>query len=196
MKLSQKHFRIRLMLLIIPLMVSFMLIAAFYVYKSEFIPKDQQEKDTFIIEKIYSRTYVEERGFFKRDLKHENLIIELQKQPFSVVLSEDYFSKAWRKIERNFSKGDTIEILYIKERLEDGTLHNPSEVKINRQTIISFNQTKELNLYLLGFILLMIFISVIVFKMAYNTYKADLIKSDQVLYKKSKWKLIGRWFGE
>ena len=196
MKLSQKHFRIRLMLLIIPLMVSFMLIAAFYVYKSEFIPKDQQEKDTFIIEKIYSRTYVEERGFFKRDLKHENLIIELHKQPFSVVLSEDYFSKAWRKIERNFSKGDTIEILYIKERLEDGTLHNPSEVKINRQTIISFNQTKELNLYLLGFILLMIFISVIVFKMAYNTYKADLIKSDQVLYKKSKWKLIGRWFGE
>ena len=196
MKLSQKHFRIRLMLLIIPLMVLFMLIAAFYVYKSEFIPKDQQEKDTFIIEKIYSRTYVEERGFFKRDLKHENLIIELQKQPFSVVLSEDYFSKAWRKIERNFSKGDTIEILYIKERLEDGTLHNPSEVKINRQTIISFNQTKELNLYLMGFILLMIFISVIVFKMAYNTYKADLIKSDQVLYKKSKWKLIGRWFGE
>ena len=196
MKLSQKHFRIRLMLLIIPLMVSFMLIAAFYVYKSEFIPKDQQEKDTFIIEKIYSRTYVEERGFFKRDLKHENLIIELQKQPFSVVLSEDYFSKAWRKIERNFSKGDTIEILYIKKRLEDGTLHNPSEVKINRQTIISFNQTKELNLYLLGFILLMIFISVIVFKMAYNTYKADLIKGDQALYKKSKWKLIGRWFGE
>jgi hypothetical protein len=196
MKLSQKHFRIRLMLLIIPLMVLFMLIAAFYVYKSEFIPKDQQEKDTFIIEKIYSRTYVEERGFFKRDLKHENLIIELHKQPFSVVLSEDYFSKAWRKIERNFSKGDTIEILYIKQRLEDGTLHNPSEVKINRQTIISFNQTKELNLYLLGFILLMIFISVIVFKMAYNTYKADLIKGDQVLYKKSKWKLIGRWFGE
>ena len=196
MKLSQKHFRIRLMLLIIPLMVLFMLIAAFYVYKSEFIPKDQQEKDTFIIEKIYSRTYVEERGFFKRDLKHENLIIELHKQPFSVVLSEDYFSKAWRKIERNFSKGDTIEILYIKQRLEDGTLHNPSEVKINRQTIISFNQTKELNLYLLGFILLMIFISVIVFKMAYNTYKADLIKGDQALYKKSKWKLIGRWFGE
>lgn len=196
MKLSQKHFRIRLMLLIIPLMVLFMLIAAFYVYKSEFIPKDQQEKDTFIIEKIYSRTYVEERGFFKRDLKHENLIIELQKQPFSVVLSEDYFSKAWRKIERSFSKGDTIEILYIKQKLEDGTLHNPSEVKINRQTIIGFNQTKELNLYLMGFILLMIFISVLVFKMAYNTYKADLIKGDQALYKKSKWKLIGRWFGE
>ena len=196
MKLSQKHFRIRLMLLIIPLMVLFMLIAAFYVYKSEFIPKDQQEKGKFIIENIYAKTYVEERGGFKRDLKHETLEIELYNQPFIIVLSEDYFSKDWRKIERNFSKGDTIEILYIKQKLSDGTIHNPSEVKINRQTIIGFDQTKKLNSYLMGFILLMIFLSVLVFKMAYNTYKADLIKGDQALYKKSKWKLIGRWFGE
>lgn len=196
MKLSKKHFRIRLVLLITPMMVLMSIIFVFYIFTDEFIPKDKQEKGSFIIESIYSTTHIQERGGFKRDLKYENLEIELQNQPFIVVLSEESFTKEWRKIERNFSKGDTLEIIYVKDKLSDGTLYNPSEVKINRQTIISFAQTKKLNVYLLSFIVLIILLLSLVFKMAFNTYKADLMKSDQALSKKSKWKLIGRWLGE
>lgn len=173
-----------------------MLVLAYSFYKSDFIPKDKQEKGSFIIENIYSTTHIQERGGFKRDLKYENLEIELQNQPFIVVLSEESFTKEWRKIERNFSKADTLEIIYIKDKLSDGTLYNPSEVKINRQTIISFAQTTKLNVYLLSFMILIILLLSLVFKMAYNTYKADLMKNDQALRNKSKWKLIGRWLGE
>lgn len=196
MKLSKNTFRIRLVLLITPMLGLMMLVFAYSFYKSDFIPKDKQEKGSFIIESIYSTTHIQERGGFKADLKNENLEIELQNQAFIVVLTEESFTKAWRIIERNFSKGDTLEIIYIKDKLSDGTLHNPSEVKINRQTIISFAQTKKLNVYLLSFIVLIILLLSLVFKMAYNTYKADLMESDQALRKKSKWKLIGRWLGE
>jgi hypothetical protein len=195
MRLSQKYFRIRLTLLIAPLATLFFVFFNYGIFKDYLTPKVELNKSELIIDRLYHNTYIEKR-IFKSDIIHKCFDISIKDQPYFIRLSDNLHSDMWGELKENFSTGDTLRILYADHLFQDTILYNPNELKINNVTVISFTERKRINFFALlgitGMTLLFGFVSVI----AYKTYKDELFNVDKILFKKSKWKLLGRWIGE
>lgn len=195
MRLSQKNFRIRTTLLLSPLATLFFAFLNYSVFKDYLAAKAELNKSELIIDSLYHNTYIKKR-IIKSDIIHKCFDISIKNKPYLIRLSDNFHSDKWDEIQEKFSTGDTVRIVYAKRLLQDTILYNPDELIINNVTVISFTERKRIKLYfLIGTTvttLLFGFVSVI----AYKTYKAELLNGDKILYKKSKWKLIGRWLDE
>lgn len=195
MRLNQKYFRVRLTLLIAPLATLFLIFLNYGLIKNQLTEKQDLISETLIIDKLYFNFWIEKRTL-KSDIVHNCFDIRIKQKPYFIRLSDNSHSDKWKEIDKTFSSGDTLNILFKKELLQDTILYNPDELQINRNTMISFADRKKVNLYVMfgiaGMALMFGFVSIIAFK----TYKDELLDSDKLVYRTSKWKLIGRWFKE
>ena len=195
MRLSQKYFRVRLALLIATLMTLFLSFLNYGLIKDYLTVKEGILSETFIIDSLYFNSWIEKRTL-KSDISRTCFDIRIKDKPYFIRLSDNSHSDKWIEIKEKFSSGDTLDILYKKRLLQDTILYNPDELKINKNTIISFTDRKKINAYAIlgitGMTLVFGFVSFI----AYKTYKKELLHSDKLLYRTSKWKLIGRWFDD
>lgn len=194
-KLSQKHFKIRTTLIIAPIVTLFLLFFDYSLIKDYLIHKESLNKATFIIDSFQDQVWVEKR-LFKPDIINKCLDIKTKEPSHIIRLSDELFSNKWSIIQKRYSVGDTLVVLFKNRLLKNDTLYNPYEIKINKNTLISYEDNRRNNLYfvlLISFLILLFsFLSLI----AYNTYKTKLLYNDKILYKKNKWKLIGRWLWE
>ncbi|MES2621682.1 MAG: hypothetical protein V4615_12600 [Bacteroidota bacterium] len=179
-------------LLIAPLATLFSAFLNYGLFKDYFTPKIDHNKSELIIDRLYHNTYIEKR-ILKSDIIHNCFDISVKDQPYVIRLSDNFHSDKWNEIHEKFSTGDTLKILYAKHLLQDTILNNPDEVKINNVTVISFSERKSIQFYMLLGITVMTLLFGYVSVIAYKTYVDELLDGDKKLYKKSKWKLFGRW---
>lgn len=167
-----------------------------YLFTKDYLTSTSDlNKAVLIIDTIHDNTYIKKR-ILKPAVTHNCLDISIKEQRYFVRLSDGFHSNKWVEIQDEFSNGDTLEILYKDRLLQDTVLYNPTQVRINNKTIISFEKNRLIQLFGSIGIFVVILLFILVFYMAYNTYKEDHLNDDKILYKKNKWKIIGRWLGE
>lgn len=191
MRLNPKYFKVRLTLLVLPLMTLVIATLSMWLVAGWMDTREDLESATLIIDKIQPGSETETR--FLKDKIRRFVDINVKNQPWSIHLSDEYPDNSLDRLEE-YSTGDTIEILYYNYLFFDGIFHNPSEVKINGDAVISFEETHEqmswLLLAVISGILLLSFLSFLAFK----TYKELMWEGDKAIYAQSKWLFFKRWF--
>jgi len=196
MRLSQKYFRIRLVLLLTPFVLVVLAFFIFTLVSNYFVSQEALNVASFTIDKKYFGSF-DERPFLKTKKKNYTCYdITVREQPTIIRLSESTHRDKWYEIHDNYAKGDNLVVLYADHLLKDDILHNPHELRINNNIIISLDDNKKLSKHTYIIIAVMAMLFLFYAYLAYKTYLIEYLEEDKRLYRENKWALIKRWLNE
>lgn len=159
------------------------------------VTKDELNSATLIADKLYFTTYIQ-KGFKGPDKIIRRLDIHIADRPFIIRLNDNFNSAVLDAMQRKFPDGGTVEILYDNTLLQDSILYNPHEIKINGETFIGLDDTKDLILRISTCVFAAALLFGFVSLLAFRTYKQLMWEGDKAIYRESKWIFIKRWFRE
>lgn len=192
MRLSPKYFHIRPALVVTAVLSAVLFIVWCWALVQHLTSrKDELNKATFILREAHFKSETEE-GWL-RDNVHHYVDIDLKDQPYTIRLSDEFHTDAWNKI-HGYTSGDTIVVFYYDHLLHDSVLNNPSELNINGDSIISYEDTqKEISWVLAGALFGLSLLVLFTF-LAYRTYRQQMWEGDKAVYAQSKWLFFKRLF--
>ncbi len=189
MKLSSTYFRIRTILVVLPISLIVLVYFGWIVWVELNTSKEDLRTENYTLVEVYQSDYVHER-FLKPDQVLPCIEIVVNKPPHFIRLSDTFHEEKWTQLLADAHKGDNIQISFNHRLFQDSLILNPSSVVLNGVEIIRFEDNQRILIY--GFIGIFAFLILFLIgiKMAWSTYKSEMLDEDKIQIRDGKRKFL------
>jgi hypothetical protein len=181
-----RNFKVRRLLIILPLVLPFFMYMLSLAVKDLSADKNDYKVDASTIKDIFQGTYEEKQS---RDC----LDIYLIDKPYFIRFNRSSDKEFWQTIDNGKSLNKSIAYTYLPHLLHDGILYNPNRIVIDNVEIIPFNDQSFMLWCAVALISTFILLFAYFFIRAIIIYRRELYDMDKEIRKESIWKLVRVW---